>query len=85
MSNEELLICMWKMGEMGGKCEGSISKELLFDDMLEVPMCEKHLQQHQEVMALNQTGSYDIIDLVDMDPEERHEAFIKLDNGDNNE
>jgi len=74
MSNEELK-CVWNLGS---ECEGSVSKEPLFDKQLEIPVCEKHLQQHREIMALHRSGR-DVEEIMEMDSEERHEAFTELD------
>lgn len=64
--NEEIH-CVWNMGT---KCAGKICKQLMFNEKLEVPICEKHIEEHKEVMIL-QTNGFDIEEIVDMKPEER--------------
>jgi len=59
--------CVWNMGT---PCSGKRYKELMFDKQLEIPICEKHVEEHKEVMILH-ANAYDIEEIVDMDPEER--------------
>ena len=45
-------------------------KKLMFSKQLEIPICEKHFEEHKEVMILNGNG-YDIEEIVEMTPEDR--------------
>jgi hypothetical protein len=63
----EEIHCVWNMGT---PCEGKRYKELMFDKQLEIPICEKHVEEHKEVMILH-ANAYDIEEIVDMEPEER--------------
>ena len=64
---EEKILCVWNMGT---PCDGKREKKLMFSKQLEIPICEKHFEEHKEVMILHHQG-YDIEEIVDMEPEER--------------
>ena len=59
--------CVWNMGT---PCDRKRYKELMFDKQLEIPICEKHVEEHREVMTLH-ANAYDIEEIVDMEPDER--------------
>jgi len=63
----EEISCVWNMGT---PCDGKKDKVLMFTKQLEIPICEKHVEEHKEVMVLHANG-YDIEEIVDMDPENR--------------
>lgn len=64
---EETVECVWAMGT---PCEGKRYKELMFDEQLEIPICEKHVEEHKEVMILYNSG-HEIEEIVDMSADER--------------
>lgn len=65
---DEEIHCVWNMGT---PCDDKPrSKRLMFSKQLEIPICEKHFEEHKEVMILNGNG-YDIEEIVEMTPEER--------------
>ena len=64
---EEEIHCVWNMGT---ECGGNKSKVKMFSKQLEIPICDKHLEEHKEVMILHANG-HDIEEIVDMEPEER--------------
>ena len=70
----EEIHCVWQMGT---PCEGKRYKELMFDKQLEIPICEKHVEEHREVMILH-ANAYDIEEIVDMDPEERKKLVYTM-------
>jgi hypothetical protein len=74
MSEKETTECIWVIG---GKCAGKVKAILLFSNQLKVPICEKHLQQHREIMTLNSAGR-DIQEVMKMAPDEQHKAFMEL-------
>lgn len=59
--------CVWNMGT---DCDGKRYKALMFSKQLEIPICEKHVDEHREVMVLHANG-YDIEEIVDMEPDDR--------------
>lgn len=63
----EEILCVWNMGT---ECGGERHKQLMFSKQLEIPICDKHIEEHKEVMILHQNG-HDIEKVVDMEPEER--------------
>lgn len=66
--------CVWLLGTEHG---GSVSKQLMFDKQLEVPICEEHFKQHRRIMLLVANG-YDIEEVVEMDMEEVSRLAITL-------
>lgn len=67
-SVQEEVHCVWNMGT---PCDDQDrDKKLMFSKQLEIPICEKHFEEHKEVMILNANG-YDIEEIVEMTPEER--------------
>lgn len=63
----EKISCVW---DFGTPCGGTIDKQLMFDEQLEIPICKEHTEEHKEVMILY-ANEYDIEEIVDMKPEER--------------
>lgn len=59
--------CVW---DLHTPCEGKEEFKLMFDKQLKVPICEKHAEEHWEVMVLFSEG-HPIEEIVDMTPEER--------------
>jgi hypothetical protein len=63
---KEGVSCAWLLGtEHGGETE----KRLMFEEQLEVPVCEKHFEEHRRIMLLV-ANDYDIEEVVEMDPDE---------------
>ena len=67
------ILCVWNMGT---PCDGRVSNRLMFDNQLEIPICDQHLHEHREVMALHDKG-HDIEEIVDMSPSRRKELIAK--------
>jgi len=67
MTDKQEIHCVWNMGT---ECDGKRSKQLMFSNQLEIPICEKHIEEHREVMVLHANG-YDIEEIVDMEPDDR--------------
>ena len=67
------ILCVWNMGT---PCGGRVSKRLMFDRQLEIPICDKHLHEHQEIMVLHSQG-HDIEEIVEMSPICRKELVAK--------
>ena len=63
----EEIHCVWNMGT---DCDGDKYKALMFSKQLEIPICKKHVEEHQEVMVLH-ANAYDIEEIVDMEPDDR--------------
>jgi len=45
----EEIHCVWNLGT---PCEGKRYKELMFSKQLEIPICEKHVEEHREIMKI---------------------------------
>ena len=66
--------CVWNMGT---SCDGKRYKEEMFSKQLEIPICEKHVGEHREVMVLHNNG-YDIEEIVDMEPDDRKKIVYTM-------
>lgn len=58
--------CVWLLGTPH---KGKVSKQLMFDKQLEVPICEAHFEEHKNIMLLVVNG-YEIEQVVEMEPDE---------------
>lgn len=68
------LKCVWNMGT---PCDGEVQEMKLFEQQIEVPMCESHLEQHKEVMILHKNG-YDVEEVLQETPEYRRREVLTL-------
>ena len=46
---EDKVLCVWNMGT---PCDGKREKKLMFSKQLEIPICEKHFEEHKEVLRM---------------------------------
>ena len=72
--NQEIK-CIWTTG---APCDGDVSPQLMFDGQMSVPICCRHMSEHQEILFLNARGDCDIEEITDMSSEERHKIFLEL-------
>lgn len=73
--DEDEIVCVW---DMGTPCDDTPDqKRLMFSKQLDIPICDKHFEEHKEVMILVSKG-YDIEEVVDMTPEERKRLTITV-------
>lgn len=67
--------CTWGIGT---PCDGEHKMRTLFGDILkDIPMCDKHFQEHTEIVILCSSG-HDIEEVVDMAPEERKRLALTV-------
>ena len=71
----EEIKCTWGLGT---PCGGEHKKRDLFGKVLVgIPMCDKHFQEHTEIVILCSSG-HDIEEVVDMPPEERKRLALTV-------
>jgi len=63
------LTCVWNMGS---ECGGDVVTKQMFDKQLEMPICEKHFEEHTDFMFLHACGR-DVEDLLKLSAEEKAE------------
>lgn len=68
------LRCVWNMG---GKCSEKVYDVSMFDNMIKIPICEDHLDDHERVMLLFKNG-YDIEEIIQKDTEWRKGEVLTL-------
>ena len=72
-TKEEPEDCVW---DMGTPCDdGPVERQLMFEKQLHVPICNKHMEEHREVMILVAAG-HPIDEVVEMTAEERKRQAI---------
>lgn len=67
------ILCVWNIGT---PCNGRVSKQLMFNRQLEIPICDQHIHEHREIMGLHSQG-YNIEKLVEMSSSYRKELVAK--------
>lgn len=67
--------CVW---EMGTPCDdGEVVKQLMFNKQLKIPICDKHFEEHKEVMILHAKG-HEIEEIVEMSAEDRKRLVLTM-------
>jgi hypothetical protein len=72
--------CVWPIGkETGDDCKGPVQEVCLFAGILNIPICQYHLEWHKEIVALYESGMI-IDDIVSLKRQECREKFAALEN-----
>ena len=69
------LTCTWTIKDI--PCSGEVKKEPMFDGQFSVPVCEKHLEEHEMIITLSK-NEYGIKHLLLQSPKERQKLFDEL-------
>ena len=71
--------CVW---DTGNPCAGQVTEQDMFSKQIKLPICEYHLRDHMAIMALNNSGTTDLGEILELTPEERsklvYEHMLRL-------
>ena len=68
------LKCVWALGT---PCGGATEEKELFNKEIKIPICDKHLGEHKEIMILEK-NNYDLEEILQQTPEWRKQEVLTL-------
>lgn len=66
--------CVWQIGT---PCGGEVREAELFDHQIRIPICENHLQEHEDIMLLHK-NKYDVEEILNQKAEQRRQEVLTL-------
>ena len=71
---EDSKTCIWNMGP---ECSGKVEEHLFFDNQIRVTVCERHAEDHKNVMILHANG-YNVEEVLEKTEEYRKNEVAKI-------